>query len=185
MKTPTQVRIAGYGGQGVVLAGVLLGRAALQEGFYAVQNQSYGAEARGGAARAEVIMSQEPIIYPEVLVPDVMVAMSQVALDRYAPDLASTTTLVVDAELVARVPADLPCRVLRGAFTQAANQRLGRSIAANLVMLGFMATATGTVGLPALRSAIPGGVPKGTEELNLRALDLGAELASATTTAAR
>ena len=90
MKAPTQVRIAGYGGQGVVLAGVLLGRAALAEGYYAVQNQSYGAEARGGAARAEVLIGLEPIVYPEVLIPDVMVAMSQVALDRYAPDLASS-----------------------------------------------------------------------------------------------
>ncbi|MDP6038181.1 MAG: 2-oxoacid:acceptor oxidoreductase family protein, partial [Candidatus Latescibacteria bacterium] len=83
----TEIRIAGFGGQGVVLAGVLLGQAALNDGRYAVQNQSYGAEARGGAARSEIIISDEPVIYPEVVNPTAMAVMSQAGLDRYIEDL--------------------------------------------------------------------------------------------------
>jgi len=172
-KQPVQVRIAGYGGQGVVLAGMLLGRAALEDGFFAVQNQSYGAEARGGAARAEVLIGQEPIVYPEVTAPGILAALSQAALDRYVADLAGGATVVLDADLVPRVAADLPFRVLRGRFTHLAVQELGRAIVANMVMLGFLVAATGLVRLDALRRAVAGGVPAGTEELNRRALELG------------
>jgi len=91
-----QVRMAGFGGQGVVLAGILLGMGAVEDGLYAIQNQSYGAEARGGAARSEVLVSRRPILYPELIHPDVLVALSRPALDRYLPELRKDGTLIID-----------------------------------------------------------------------------------------
>ena len=174
----TEVRIAGFGGQGVVLAGVLLGRSALADGLHAVQTQSYGAEARGGAARSEVIISSAPIVYPEVLAPHIMTAMSQAALDRYLSDLRADGTLIVDSELVSRIP-DLPqTNILRAPFTHTAAQELGRPIVANMVMLGFLAASTDLVTRDSLQQAVRQGVPPGTEELNLKALERGMELAA-------
>ena len=174
----TEVRIGGFGGQGVVLAGVLLGQAALNDGRYAVQNQSYGAEARGGAARSEVVIADEPIIYPEVIAPQIMAVLSQAALDRYLPDLRPDGTLIIDTELVSQVPDRPQGKVLGGGFTEIAGQELGRPIVANMVMLGFLVEATGLVAQASLREAVGKGVPKGTEELNLNAVERGLELAA-------
>lgn len=173
----TEVRIGGFGGQGIVLAGVLLGRAALDDGRHAVQNQSYGAEARGGAARSEVIVADGPIVYPEVVAPDILVCLSQAALDRYLKDLRPEGVLVVDAELVAQVPHWPGRGLCEQPFTAVAERELGRAIAANMVMLGFVAALTGVVGLPALKRAVAAGAPAGTEALNLRAVERGAEMA--------
>ncbi|MCC7262103.1 MAG: 2-oxoacid:acceptor oxidoreductase family protein [Candidatus Latescibacteria bacterium] len=174
----TEVRIAGFGGQGVVLAGVLLGRAALEDGRYAVQTQSYGAEARGGAARSEVIITDQPALYPEVVAPHVMVVLSQAALDRYLGDLRPEGLLIADAELVTRLPDRPGGLVLHERFTEVAGKELGRSIVANMVMLGFLVQATGLVGLDSLRAAVKKGVPPGTEPLNLKAVERGIELAA-------
>ncbi len=174
----TEVRIAGFGGQGVVLAGVLLGQAALNDGRYAVQNQSYGAEARGGAARSEVIVSDEPVIYPEVTSPQVLAALSQAALDRYLPDLQPGGTLIVDADLVSELPDEIQAGVYRARFSEVAGREIGRPIVANMVMLGFLAEKTGLVSREGVQSGVRSGVPKGTEELNLRALQRGMEIAS-------
>jgi len=171
----TEVRIAGFGGQGVVLAGVLLGQAALNDGRYAVQTQSYGAETRGGAARSEVIVSDEPVVYPEVIAPGVMAVLSQAALDRYLSDLAPDATLIVDADLVTDVP-ETGAQLYRGRFTEVAGQELGRPIVANMVMLGFLVAATGVVSGGGLREAVRAGVPAGTEALNLKALTRGMEM---------
>jgi 2-oxoglutarate ferredoxin oxidoreductase subunit gamma len=175
----TEVRIGGFGGQGVVLAGVLLGQAALNAGRYAVQTQSYGAEARGGAARSEVILSDEPVLYPEVVAPDTMVALSQAALDKYLSDLKPDGMLVLDADLVTDVPQDLTCTVRRGRFAHVAGEEMGRPIVANMVMLGFLQRTTGLLPASALRDAVAAGVPKGTEELNLQALAHGEAMGDA------
>lgn len=173
----TEVRIAGFGGQGVVLAGVLLGQAALNDGCYAVQNQSYGAEARGGAARSEVILADEPVVYPEVVAPDVMAVMSQAALDRYAGDLKPGGALVIDADLVQTLPESLKAVVHRGRFAETADKELGKPIVTNMVMLGFLVETTGIVSYHGLEAAVRSGVPKGTEALNLKALARGREMA--------
>jgi len=173
----TEVRIAGFGGQGVVLAGVLLGQAALNDGRYAVQNQSYGAEARGGAARSEIIIADEPVIYPEVVAPNVMAVMSQAALDRYFEDFQSDGTLIVDADLVERIPEHLNASVRRGQFAETADKDLGKPIVANMIMLGFLAESTGVVTPDALTDAVRSGVPKGTEDLNLSAIERGRKMA--------
>lgn len=173
----TEVRIAGFGGQGVVLAGISLGKAAMLDGYQAVQTQSYGAEARGGAARSEIVIAGEPIIYPEVTAPDLMVALSQVALTRYLPDLPDDATLIVDTELVSQVP-EREGPVLGQSFTEVAGSDLGRPIVANMVMLGYLVGVTGVVTRASLQQAVREGVPRGTEELNLRAMERGAELAA-------
>ena len=170
----TEVRIAGFGGQGVVLAGVLLGQSVLNDGLYAVQTQSYGAEARGGAARSEVIISDEPVAYPEVVAPQVMAVLSQAALDRYLPDLEPGGTLIVDSDLVSEVPENHQAH--RGRFSEVAGKELKRPIVANMVMLGFLAAATGLVSEDSLRKAVGEGVPAGTEALNLKALERGMEM---------
>ena len=181
----TEVRIGGFGGQGVVLAGVLLGQTALSDGRHAVQNQSYGAEARGGAARSEVIIADEPIIYPEVVAPDVMVVLSQAALDRYLSDFPADGTLIADDELVTQIPELPRARILRCPFADVAGNELKRPITANMVMLGYLARATGVVGLTSLEKAVGDGVPAGTEELNLKALRRGMELATDMAAAAK
>jgi 2-oxoglutarate ferredoxin oxidoreductase subunit gamma len=161
----------------VVLAGVLLGQAALRDGRYAVQTQSYGAEARGGSARSEVIVADEPILYPEVVSPHLMAVLSQPALDRYLPDLQAGGTLITDAELVQQIPSLPGVRLLQGLFTTVASQELGRPIVANMVMLGFLAGATGLVSPDSLREAVRQGVPPGTEALNLQAAERGLVMA--------
>ena len=169
----TEIRIAGFGGQGVVLAGMLLGRAAvLYDGKQAIQTQSYGAEARGGAARSEVILWDRPIVYPKVLAPDIMVALSQIALDKYVGDLKPGAVLILDADLVEK-PSEGDFRVHTARFSNIATEELGRVIVGNMVMLGFMVGVTKVVSEDALRTSVRTGVPKGTEDLNLRALEIG------------
>ena len=177
-----EVRIAGFGGQGVVLAGICLGKAAMLDGYQAVQTQSYGAEARGGAARSEIVIAGEPIIYPDVTAPNLMVALSQVALERYLPDVRDDATLIIDTELVSQVP-NREAPVLRESFTEVAGRELGRPIVANMVMLGYLIEVTGVVSPASLRQAVKEGVPRGTEELNLKAMERGCELAASSRSA--
>jgi 2-oxoglutarate ferredoxin oxidoreductase subunit gamma len=177
MTEKVEIRIAGLGGQGVVLAGVLLGTAAaVYDNKHVVQTQSYGAEARGGAARSEVIISASPIIYPKVLQPDLFVAMSQTALDKYISDLKNNGTLFIDEELVTTLPHN-NFNLYKARFSEAATEKLGRSLFANIIMLGFLTSLTEITSAEAITEAIRTGVPKGTEELNLKALDLGREMA--------
>ena len=173
-----EVRIAGFGGQGVVLAGVLLGTAAaLYDRRYVVQTQSYGAESRGGAARSEVILSDEPIVYPKVLRPDILVAMSQAALDRYISDLKPGGTLIIDPDLVTSPSEEQDVVLYHATFSETANRQLGRSIVANMIMLGYLSTVTRIVSPEAVTEAVRTGVPKGTEALNVKALEMGRRMA--------
>ncbi len=179
-----EVRLAGFGGQGVVLAGICLGHAAMLDGYFAVQTQSYGAEARGGAARSEVIVSAVPILYPEVTAPNYMAALSQPAVDKYLTDLRPRGTLVVDDELVSSLDTDCRTRVLKASFTEVAGGELGRPIVANMVMLGYLTEVAGAVSAASLDRAVAEQVPKGTAELNLKAVNRGRELAAAVAAAA-
>lgn len=179
-----EIRIAGFGGQGVVLAGIVLARAGMLDGRQVVQNQSYGAEARGGVARAEVILAHEPILYTEVLQPDVMVVMSQLACNKYGSDLADAGHLITETELVSDVPLDLQDRATGAPFTQLAQDRFERPIVANMLALGYGVARTNVVDRTSLQQALEELVPAGTAELNLAALDAGWQLATAPTGAA-
>jgi 2-oxoglutarate ferredoxin oxidoreductase subunit gamma len=173
-----QIKISGFGGQGVVLAGIILARAAcLHDGKNATQSQSYGPEARGGAARSEVVISDSQIDYPKVEVADVLVAMSQEALDRHIKTLKDGGILLVDGDLVKNIPAPHRVRLYRIPSTRVAADELKRRIVANMVMLGAIVGMTSAVSNNAIKTAARESVPAGTEELNIKALELGIALA--------
>ncbi|HIP96771.1 MAG TPA: pyruvate ferredoxin oxidoreductase [Anaerolineae bacterium] len=176
MMSRIEVRIAGFGGQGIIRSGNIIGTAAaIHDGKYATFTQSYGPESRGGACAAQVIISDEPIHYPHLLDPRILVVMSQGAYNKYVSGLNRDGLLLVDEDLVELGEEAAGLRVLSIPATRLAEEELGRRIVANVVMLGFFAAVTDVVSVDALRQAVLGSVPKGTEELNQRAFELGYE----------
>ena len=169
-----EVRFSGFGGQGVILAAVILGRAAaLYDGKHAVQTQVYGPEARGGASMSAVIIDDEPILYPEVSVPDIYVIMSQEGFERYGAKAPKDAVMVIDTDMVEGRPE---CTFHEIPATSEARNTLGKVIVANIVMLGAVVAATGIVSDASIEKAVLDSVPKGTEKLNLAALKRGMEL---------
>ncbi len=137
--TRTEIRIAGFGGQGIILAGIVLGQAAIHEGKKAVQTQSYGAETRGGAARSEVVISNERIDYPKVISADIAITMSQESFEKYGSDTKPGGSLFVDADLVTHVSAAIRATIYRVPATKLAAEELKKTLVANMVMLGAVA----------------------------------------------
>jgi 2-oxoglutarate ferredoxin oxidoreductase subunit gamma len=169
----TGVRLAGFGGQGIVLAGMILGKAVtLYEGANAVMTQSYGPEARGGACSADVVISRDRINYPRVTVPDVLVLMSEEAARTYGSDTVEKALVLVNQDLVKTLPTGNSLRIHRVPATGIA-EKLGKVIVANIVMLGFMTAVSGIVSLESMKKAVLDSIPKGTESLNLSALQAG------------
>ncbi len=171
----TEIRITGFGGQGVILAGYVIGKAAaVGEGRHATLNQSFGPEARGSACSAQLILSDEPITYPYVRQTDILVAMSQDAFRRFSGEVRDGGLALVDDSLV--TPGDDPrIRVMGAPATRTAEQ-LGKRIISNMVMVGLFAGATGLVSADATRESVRTSVPPGTEKLNLDAFERGLEL---------
>lgn len=172
-----EVQISGFGGQGIVLAGYILGKAAaIYDGMEATFTQSYGPESRGGACSAQVVLADEPIHYPHLIRPQVLVAMSQQACNTYLPALAEDGILIVDEDLVDLPNVPPTVRVYRVPATRLAEE-MGFGMGANIVMLGFLVGLTDLVSLDALRKAVETSVPGGTAEINLKALARGIEQA--------
>jgi 2-oxoglutarate ferredoxin oxidoreductase subunit gamma len=165
-----EVRLAGTGGQGTILAGILLADAAIRDGKNVVQTQSYGPEARGGASRSEVVISSDEIHYPKVIEADITLCMSQEACDRYGRQVREGGLLILDADHVTRAPTT---RAVRVALTSLAREVTGREIAANVVGLGVLVGLTGIVSPQAIEAAIRNRVPRGTTDLNVKALTAG------------
>jgi len=177
------IRIAGFGGQGIILAGIVIGKAAaLHDDLYAVQTQSYGPEARGGASKTEVVISDEEIDYPKVQNPDIFIAMSQEALTAYLDDLKDGGILIVDPDMI-KEEEILPfvkkhnIKFYKAPVTRTAEEKIGLRIVANIVMIGAITRMTKVVSEEAARKAVSESVPPGTEEKNLAAYEAGAELA--------
>lgn len=168
----TEIRIAGFGGQGIVLAGAILGEAAIIAGMEAVQTQSYGPESRGGAARSEIVISDAAVDYPRVANPDVLVVLSSAAMRKYGTDLGENTKVVVDDDLVQMEVEDAE----RIPFSMTADA-LGRRIVANIVMLGYITNKFDLVPKKSMEESIFKRIPKGTEELNKNAFQAGWDLA--------
>jgi 2-oxoglutarate ferredoxin oxidoreductase subunit gamma len=171
----SEVRIAGFGGQGVILAASIIGRAAaIHEGNFATMTQSFGPEARGGACSAQVVLSDSAVLYPYVTHPNVLVVMSQEAYTRFSTELEPGALLLVEEDLVrvAEIPAGV--RVYGVPATRLAEE-LGRRMVLNVVMVGFFGAVTGLVSPEALRNAVADSVPSGFKDLNLRAFDKGFE----------
>ncbi|MBN2227766.1 MAG: 2-oxoacid:acceptor oxidoreductase family protein [candidate division Zixibacteria bacterium] len=166
-----EIRLSGSGGQGLILAGVILAEGVgIGDGKNVVQTQSYGPEARGGASRADVVISEGEIYYPKTMKLDMLLALTQEACDKYYPDMQENGTLIVDSTLVTQVPTKkyygLP-------FTRLAREEIGIVMVANVIALGAIAELTGIVSKDAIRDAVLARAPRGTEEKNKRALELG------------
>jgi len=177
-----EIRLSGTGGQGLVLAGIILAEAAgIHEGKHVVQTVSYGPAARGGTSRADVVISDGEIDYPKAIGLDLLLAMSQMAYDESASDLKPSGILVVDSQLVTEVNT---LRVVKIPFTQIARERCGREQMANIVALGALSriipavpTGAGVVSSESLEAAVLARVPKETETLNRRAFQEGLKAA--------
>jgi 2-oxoglutarate ferredoxin oxidoreductase subunit gamma len=168
------IRLAGFGGQGIILAGHILGRAAaLFGGKEAVFSQSYGPEARGGACAAEVVISTEPVDYPLFEEADIVAVMSLEAFSKYAPTVKPEGQLLLDTDLV-NVDLEGP-NVHRAPFTRMA-ESLGNRMAANVVMLGFLTAVTGVVSREAMEEAVRNSVRARFVDLNVKAFNQGYEL---------
>jgi 2-oxoglutarate ferredoxin oxidoreductase subunit gamma len=171
----TEIRIAGFGGQGVILAAIVVGKAAsIFEGDYATMTQSFGPEARGGACSAQVILSDSPILYPYVTQPDILVVMSQEAYSKFAPELKEGGTLVIEQDLVRVSHLPPGTKVLSCPATRLAEE-LGKKMVLNIVMVGFFAAVTSLVKPECMRQAVADSVPPAFKELNLKAFDKGFE----------
>jgi 2-oxoglutarate ferredoxin oxidoreductase subunit gamma len=173
-KSFVQVIMSGFGGQGVMMAGEILGRAvAVDEGRNAVMAQSYGPESRGGAAKCEVILADGEIAYPRVVKPDIVVVLSQEAYRKNGLTRPDGCVLIAEEDLVKLdEEAEKGKIVLRVPATRLAEQ-VGRRIVLNIVTLGYLCGATQIASPEALKSTIAASVPKGTEALNLKAFDAG------------
>jgi len=170
-----EVRISGLGGQGAVLAGQILGRATAYDGKYAIQTQSYGAEARGSAATSEVIISDDKVWFPMVRKCDILVMLSQNSLKEYLGDLKENGTLLVDEQLVLEVP-HVRAKVFRIPATRIAETELKSKTYTNVVMLGALVRISEIVTAEAIEKAIGDLVPRELLEKNLKAFKRGLQL---------
>jgi len=173
--TRTEVKLAGFGGQGIVLAGFILGKAlSLFDNKNAVLTQSYGPEARGGACSADVVSAEGDIDYPEVTVPHITVIMSQEALTTYGGNIQKNGLMLIDEDLVKMENSNKNSKIkIYSIPSTRFAEELGRKIVANIVMLGFFTSVTDVVSIKAMKKALLDSVPKGTEQLNLSALMKG------------
>jgi 2-oxoglutarate ferredoxin oxidoreductase subunit gamma len=170
-----EFRLSGSGGQGLLLAGIVLAEAAILEGKNAVQTQSYGPEARGGSSKAEVVISDEEIDYPKATEPDYLLALTNESYRTFGAKMThglivTDTTVTLDPAIKARTVA-LP-------ILASAAEKVGKKVVANIVALGVLGGLSGIATRATLRQAVTARVPKGTEELNLSALDVGLQLAA-------
>ncbi|MEI8173153.1 MAG: 2-oxoacid:acceptor oxidoreductase family protein [Deltaproteobacteria bacterium] len=170
-----EIRLCGSGGQGIIMAAIVLAEAAgVYDGKHVCQTQSYGPEARGGTCKADVVISSKEIDYPKASRPSLLLAMNQASCDTYFPDLKPAGLLIVDNTLVRKVPIG---RVAAIPFTQIARQNIGREMASNMVALGAFGYLCKAVSMEGLESALMDRVPEGTKDLNLKALRAGVEAA--------
>jgi 2-oxoglutarate ferredoxin oxidoreductase subunit gamma len=170
---PTEIKFGGLGGQGVILGGIIVGKAAaLFDGKHSCLTQAFGPEARGSACSAQVVVDKDPILYPYVHSPHLMVAMSQEAFKKFAPELRKDGTLIIEEDLVK--PEGLPptVKVYAVPATRIAEE-LGKKMVLNIVMVGFFTAVTGVVSEKAAREAVADSVPPNTIDLNMKAFDRG------------
>lgn len=175
MMARTEIRVGGLGGQGVILCGTIIGKAAsIYDNRHSTLIQAFGPEARGSSCSAQVILSDEPIGYPYIRRPDVLVMMSNDACHRFLPEMKPDGILLYEEELVHMDEHERPKNAFGIPATRFAEE-LGRRLVLNIVMVGFFAGLTGLVSREAAEAAVKASVPKGTELLNQRAFKMGFE----------
>jgi 2-oxoglutarate ferredoxin oxidoreductase subunit gamma len=173
-----EFRLSGSGGQGLLLAGIVLAEAAILDGKNAAQTQSYGPEARGGASKAEVVVSDEDIDYPKATDPDFLLALTAESYRIYGPEIGRSGghgIVIVDSSIP--LSPEVKASTFALPIIETAGSKLGKRVAANIVALGVLAGLSKAASRESLEAAVKNRVPKGTEELNLRALSAGLELA--------
>jgi len=171
----TEIRIAGFGGQGVILSAMILGKAAsIYENAFATMTQSFGPEARGGACSAQLVVSDSPVLYPYVRQPDILVVMSQEAYNRFAPELKPGGTLIIEEDLVRVSNLRGDPKVYAIPATRFAEE-LGKRMVLNSVMVGFFTSVTKLLSADAVRKAVADSVPPSFRELNQKAFEKGFE----------
>ena len=170
-----ELRLSGSGGQGLILAGIILAEASINQGLNAVQSQSYGPEARGGASKAEVIISSEEIFFPKVRKPDILLALSQKAYEKYVHDLDGDSIIVIDDSIEidesVKVKATYSLPILKTAY-----EKIGKSMVANIVALGVLTGLLDGIEKQSVLDAVLSRVPQGTEDLNKNAFEAGTML---------
>ena len=168
--------LSGSGGQGLILAGIILAKAAgIYDGFEIAQTQSYGPEARGGASKAEVIISNEKIDYPKIEKPDILLALTQKACDKYAYNLREDGLLLVDSINVLNIPS-ISGSIYRHPITKDATDVLGNQLVANIISLGILVQLTDIVSKDAIKNALQKRIPERIRDLNKRALEHGFQI---------
>ncbi len=174
IKVPTdrfEMRLSGSGGQGMIFASVILSKAiGIGESKNVVQSQSYGPEARGGASKSDVVVSENEIFYPKAMKLDLLLAMTQESLDKYYPDLKENGILIIDSSLIDDVPTE---NYFGLEFTRMARSEVGHIMVANVIALGAIAAISKLVSLEKLTEVVLAHAPKGTEDKNRKAVELG------------
>ena len=179
----TEIRIAGFGGQGVILSAVVLGKAAsIYQGAYATMTQNFGPEARGGACSAQLVVSDSPVLYPYVTQPDILVVMSQEAYVRFGSELKDGGIMIVEQDLVRVSDIKKEIQVYSVPATRIAEE-LGKRMVLNSVMVGFFTAITHLLDSDAVRKAVADSVPPSVRELNLKAFERGFECGTTALTA--
>ncbi|MGB9678577.1 MAG: 2-oxoacid:acceptor oxidoreductase family protein [Thermoanaerobacteraceae bacterium] len=174
MNLLTEIRLGGSGGQGLILAGIILAEAAILDGKNSIQTQSYGPEARGGSSKAEVIISNEPILYPKVIKPDILLALAKQAYLYYNNDVKKNGIIIVD-DSINTFESDNH-KIIKLPIIHTAQNVIGKSFVANIISLGVLVELTKVVTKKSLEKAVLNRVPPGTEELNKSALETGYSL---------
>lgn len=178
MNKQFELRLSGSGGQGLITAGIILAEAAILDQKNAIQTQSYGPEARGGASKAEVIISNDVIDFPKVTIPNMSFSLTQLATDKYATDIDPNGIIIIDESI--NLSSDIKVsEVYKLPILQTARQEVGKEIVANIVALGVIVGISKVVTKDSLVKAVMNRIPKGTEELNRLALEKGFELVEA------
>ncbi len=173
-----EVRLTGSGGQGVILASVILGAAAsLHEGKFAIQSQAYGPEARGGATKSDVVISDAPIMYPKARNIDFLLCLTQKAADKFIKTAKKGAIVVIDSDFVT-LPESENYKLYKLPLSSTTMEKMGRLVALNIVSLASLVEVGNIVDFEALKKAVLEKAPKGTEEFNLKAVEIGREIAT-------
>jgi len=171
----TDIRFSGYGGQGVIRMGLIIGKAlSLYDNKYATMTQSFGPEARGSACSSQLVVSEDRVLYPYIITPEVLISMSQEAYDNYEPELKDNSIMIIDNDLVKLRPSKSKIKIYSVPATRLAEE-LGNRIIANLVMIGFFTAITKIASQDSIKKALPGLVPERFLNLNIKAFDKGFE----------
>jgi 2-oxoglutarate ferredoxin oxidoreductase subunit gamma len=177
MKERLEICLSGSGGQGLILAGIILAEAAgIYDGKEAVQTQSYGPEARGGASRSEVVISNDTIDYPKVIKSDILLALTQTACDKYVKNMNKDGILLVDSTFVKEIP-DISKKVYLFPITETAQKKFNTKLVTNIISLGIIVGLTDMVSQEAIQKAVCSKVPIKAKEVNEKALLLGFDIA--------